>query len=96
MDLTQSGRRWRPLWASGTSQGSVLGPELFIIYINDVDVGLNKRISKFADDRQSPQEDLHKISAGSDRLEIPFNIDKCQGLQVGTRNKKFDYEMRDA
>ncbi len=25
---------------------------------------------------------------------MPFNVDKCQVLQVGTRNKKFDYEMR--
>ncbi len=23
-----------------------------------------------------------------------FNVDKCQVLQVGTRNKKSDYEMR--
>ncbi len=25
---------------------------------------------------------------------MPFNVDKCQVLQVETRNKKFDYEMR--
>ncbi len=25
---------------------------------------------------------------------MPFNVDKCQVLQLGTRNKKFDYEMR--
>ena len=96
---------WTPV-TSGVPQGSVLGPVLFIIYINDLDVGLNNRISKFADDtkignsvltdedRQSLQEDLHKISVWSDRWEMPFNVDKCQVLQVGTRNKKFDYEMR--
>ncbi len=25
---------------------------------------------------------------------MPFNVGKCQVLQVGTRYKKFDYEMR--
>ncbi len=25
---------------------------------------------------------------------MSFNVDKCQVLQVGTKNKKFDYEMR--
>ncbi len=24
---------------------------------------------------------------------MPFDVGKCQVLQVGTRNKKFDYEM---
>ncbi len=90
-------------WASVTSgvpQGFVLGPVLFIIYINDIDVGLNNFISKFADDtkighsivderdRLNLQEDLRNITLWSEKWEMPFNVNKCHILHVGTRNQK--------
>ncbi len=92
---------WAPV-TSGVPQGSVLGP---VLYINDIDVGLNNFIGKFADDtkignsvisdrdRQSFQDDLHKISAWSARWEMSFNVKKCHILQMRTRNLKYDYEM---
>ncbi len=73
--------------------------------MNDIDLGLNNFISKFADDtkigisvlsgdRQSLQEDLCKISDWSAKWDTSFNINNCQVLQVGSRHIKNDYEMR--
>ncbi len=43
----------------------------------------------------SLQEDLRKISDLSQRWDMPFNVHKCQILQVGTRSQKYEYEMND-
>ncbi len=86
---------------------SVLGPVLFIIYIHDIDLGLNNFISKFVNDtktdnavlseggRRRVQENYRKISDWSVDWKMPFSINMCHILQVGYRNIKNDYERRD-
>ena len=71
---------------SGVPQGSVLGPLLFVIYINNLDLELISKISKFADDTKMGinadsdteikqlQEDLDKIDEWSKKWLMPFNV----------------------
>ncbi len=71
------------------SQGSGLDPVLFIL-LPTTSTLLSNIINKFADDtkvrnsvltdkdRQSLQDDLHTMSAWSERWETLFNVDNCQ------------------
>ena len=90
---------------SGVPQGSILGPLLFLIFINDLDVGIENWILKFADDTKvfssvnsveehsKLQKDLQAIKRWSEEWQILFNVDKCKVMHIGKENQNLSYYM---
>lgn len=85
---------------SGVPQGSVLGPIMFLVYINDMVEGVKSYISLFADDAkiqrrvencsncQELQNDLHSIFRWSVKWEMPFNVNKCHVMKFGRGKRR--------
>lgn len=90
---------------SGIPQGSVLGPILFVIFINDMPDIVESAIQLFADDAKiytnvvssdcnlKLQEDLDKLMEWSHKWQLPFNIEKCASLHIGRNNRLHVYKM---
>ena len=80
---------------SGIPQGSVLGPLLFVLYINDLPDIVNSKVYLFADDTKlmrkvtseddarALQRDLDELEAWSKKWLLQFNPDKCHVLTIG-------------
>jgi ribonucleases P/MRP protein subunit RPP40 len=97
---------WVPV-RSGVPQGSVLGPLLFNIFINDLDdcVKANQLISKFADDTKvgqvlenqasaaELQTTLNELCTWATKWGMEFNVAKCHVMHVGRHNPRSAYTM---
>ena len=81
--------KWSPV-TSGVPQGSVLGPTLFLIYINDIASDVTSTLCLFADDsilykeikstedQLQLQNDLQKVFNWAGKWQMSFNASKCE------------------
>ena len=90
---------------SGIPQGSVLGPVLFTLYVNDLPEIVTSSIQLFADDMKiyrgirstvdhdQLQADLEILATWSKKWLLPFNVTKCSTLHLGSNNPKEVYSI---
>ena len=92
--------------SSGVPQGSVLGPTLFIYFINDMPDVLSCLVKIFADDTKAYssvqssdkklelQENIDKLLEWTEKWQIKFNSDKCKVLHLRKNNPCYTYSMK--
>ena len=85
---------------SGVPQGSVLGPLLFLLYINDLPNGLNSIVKLFADDlklignAKFPnliEQDLRLLEDWENQWLLRFNPTKCKVMHIDFNRKPSSY-----
>ena len=88
---------------SGVPQGTVLGPMLFLLYINDIANGIDSKMRLFADDSilyrdvQNPSDhntlaaDIEKLHKWAITWQMDFNISKCAILTITNKRTPIIY-----
>ena len=95
---------WEPV-SSGVPRGSVLGPVLFLVYINDLPKSVKNSIRLFADDTKiyrtvttdsdclSLQKDIDSIEEWASKWQLKFHPKKCKTMRIGVKHPKYNYTM---
>lgn len=92
---------------SGVPQGTVLGPLLFLLYINDLPDSVSSKVRLFADDcilyreicrpedSKLLQRDIDSLCQWEKTWQMAFNPTKCHTMHVTHKSKPltFDYNM---
>ena len=87
---------------SGVPQGSVLGPLIFLLFVNDLPEGIRSILKLFADDVKMivDPNNFSNISLDLELLELweaqwclKFNVQKCMVMQIGLSNPKNQYSF---
>lgn len=91
---------------SGVPQGSILGPLLFVLFINNIVVDLNVDVLLYADDVKlfsaintsadckKLQDNLLKIQTWCDHNDLPLNVDKCNVISFSRKKETFLYDYK--
>ena len=92
---------------SGIPQGSVVGPMLFVMYINDLPDVCTSNVKLFADDTKlftrsddeaattAMQEDLNRLKQWSNDWLLRFHPQKCSVLKLGSKKSGTKYTMKE-
>ena len=92
--------------SSGVPQGTVLGPLMFLLYINDIGDNCSSSIRLFADDTilysvienigsaNSLQSDLYAVEQWANKWLMQFNPNKCSVMRITRKTEPVIYDYK--
>ena len=98
---------WAPV-TSGVPQGTVIGPILFLIYINDIQRGISSKMRLFADDNiiyrkirnntdhTTLSDDLHRLDQWAEEWQMFFKPEKCYVMNITNKHttSRHQYKLK--